>query len=405
VPVPDRLASHLPWISLFVLVSLFPATAQTSAANPDEPVNVDSPATSSPDNLAAVEPAPPASPGKPDAGASEVPATSQAPAARKSRLPAKFDVNRIGQRGVGHGIDIYTMPKERALGQSVATRIDDSTKLVTDPDVNDYINRLAQKVGRNSDTEFLITAKIIDTDDWNIFSLPGGFIYVDKGLITRLDGEAELASLIAHEIAHIAARHATHALTRQYGWEAMSLPLLFLGPVAFPLETIGIPLTNRKLDRDAEREADLLGMQYAYASGYDPVAFVAALEKLNGLEARRAQAYSHIPLYKQFMKMPFRGPLSHAASKHPSMESRIRALQKEIATLLPEESVYVVDTNEFQEVQDRLNWANRPMFRRHTNSDSGDKDKKDRPKLRDMIPLPVPSGTPGRSQAWHARAH
>ena len=397
-----RFGSQLPLIPLVVLAGLLPAIAQISPATPDGPVSADTTTNVRPDQSMGVEPPIAPVPDKaegPDSGV--LPAVEPA-AASKPNLPAKSDVRRVGQRRVGHGIDIYSIAKERALGQSIAKKIDDSTKLVTDSDLNDYINRLAQKIGRNSDTEFLITAKIIDTEDWNIFSLPGGFIYVDKGLITQLDGEAELASLMAHEIAHVSARHATHALTRQYGWEAISLPLLLLGPAAFPVETLGIPLTNRKFDRDAEREADLLGVQYEYASGYDPAAFIAALEKLNGLEARRAQAYAHIPLYKQFMKMPFRGPLSHAASKHPSMESRIRALQKEIATLLPEASEYVVDTNEFQEVQDRLNWSSRPHFHRRTDSQSADKDKKDRPRMRDMIPLPVPSGGPGDGKAWQS---
>ena len=395
-----RFGAHLPWISLFVLVCLLPATSQTSPVTPDNPSSTDCAIAASPDNTETVEPQVSAVPDKSERAESQAPAPPEVPATSNSKLPAKSDVTRIGERKVGHGIDIYSLSKERAMGQALATKIDRTTKLVTDPDISDYINRLAQKIGRNSDTEFLITAKIVDTDDWNIVSLPGGFIYVDKGLITQLESEAELASLIAHEVAHVSARHATHALTRQYGWEAISMPLLFLGPIAFPLETVGIPLTNRKFDRDAEREADLLGMQYAYASGYDPAAFVAALEKLKVLEARRAQEYARIPLYKQFMKLPFRGPLSHAASKHPSMESRIRALQKEIATLLPEANEYVVDTNEFQEVQDRLNWTSRPMFRRHTDPENADKDKKDRPRLRDMIPLPAPSGAPGDGKAW-----
>jgi Zn-dependent protease with chaperone function len=324
-------------------------------------------------------------------------ATPQSSTSSKSKLPAKSDIRRVGQRGVGHGIDIYSIRKEQAMGQALATKIDRTTKLITDPDVNDYVTRLTQKLGRNSDTEFLITTKIIDSDDVSIFSLPGGFIYLDKGLITMLESEAELASLLAHEIGHISARHTTHALTRQYGWELISIPLLYLGPAAFPIESLGIPLTNRKFDRDAEREADLLGMQYEYVSGYDPAAFVAALEKLNGLEVRRQKEYARIPLYKEFMRLPFRGPLSHAASKHPDMESRIRSLQKEISTLLPESAEYIVDTNEFQEVQDRLNWINRPMFRRQSQAD--DANKKDRPRLRDMIPLPEPKPSVSQAQA------
>ena len=353
-------------VSLLSLISVLFAGSAIVRAQSDVPVNVES---TSPQETEA--PAP------------------QTESAATSKLSAKSDIHRIGQRGVGHGIDIYSLPKERAMGEALSTNIDRQTKLIADPDVIDYLNRLAQKIGRNSDSEFLLTVKIIDSDDVNIFSLPGGFIYLDKGLMTALDSEAELAGLMAHEIAHIAARHATHALTRQYAWEGVSLPLLYLGPIAFPVEYLAMPLMNRKFDRNAERDADLLGMQYTYVAGYDPAAFVQALEKLNGLEARRRQAYAKIPLYKQFVRLPFHGPLSNAVSRHPDMESRIRALQKEIATLLPEASEYVVDTNEFQEVQDRLNWTSRPMFRRHTQAE--DADKKNRPKLRDMIPLPAPN--------------
>ena len=371
-----RFASYVSWISVLVLAFAVKGAAQSGPAATDPSIAM-------------------------EASPQQAPAS---PTAAKSKLPSKRDVSRIGQRGVGHGIDIYSIPKERALGQSLATKIDRTTKLITDPDVNEYVNRLAQKIGRNSDAEFLITAKIVDSDGVSIFSLPGGFIYLDSGLITALESEAELAGLIAHEIGHISARHATHALTRQYAWEALWMPMLYLGPAAFPLETLAIPLTNRKFDRDAEREADLLGMQYAYVAGYDPAAFVSALEKLNGLEARRQRAYRRIPLYKQFMRLPFRGPLSHAASRHPAMESRIRALQKEIATVLPEASQYVVDTDEFQEAQDRLNWVNRPMFRRHTDAENAD--KKDRPKLRDMIPLPPPEPSRRQNEAmsWQSQA-
>jgi len=400
-----RFGSRLLWTPLFVLFCLLPVAAQTSPGTPDTPANAESNKSVTSENTANADVPAAAGADSPESAAAPIPGTPESTAAPKPKLPAKSDITRIGQRKVGHGIDMYSIAKERALGQSIATKIDNTTKLVTDPDVNGYVNRLAQKIGRNSDAEFLITTKIIDTDDWNIFSLPGGFIYLDKGLITQLDGEAELASLMAHEIAHVSARHATHALTRQYGWEAISLPLLFLGPAAFPLETIGIPLSNRKFDRDAEREADLLGVQYEYASGYDPAAFVAALEKLNGLESRRAQAYAKIPLYKQFMKMPFRGPLSHAVSKHPSMESRIQALQKEIATLLPESNEYVVDTNEFQDVQDRLKWSDRPRFHHHSDPQNAEKSNRERPRLRDMIPLPVPSGAPGDGKAWNSAAH
>jgi hypothetical protein len=130
-------------------------------------------------------------------------------AEEKTRKSGKYDIDHIGQRRVGNGVNLYSLQKERALGQSMAAAIDLHTTFVADPEVNDYVNRLGQKIARNSDAQVPFTIKVIDSLDFKTFALPGGFLYVDKGLIMEVDSEAELAGLMAHEIAHVAARHAT----------------------------------------------------------------------------------------------------------------------------------------------------------------------------------------------------
>jgi len=249
----------------------------------------------------------------------------------------------------------------------MADSIDLHTRFVLDPDVNDYINRLAQKIARNSDAQVPFTIKVIDCQDLRTFALPGGFLYVDKGLIMEVDSEAELAGLMAREIAHVAARHATRYATRKYAWNMISLPLAYLGPASLGTRQIG-PLALKKFSRDAESEADLLGIEYQYAAGYDPQAFVDALEKLHATELqmrnRRSTASprgASVPLHQQ---------IARAFATYPPTEERIQKAQTEISALLPNRNDYVVDTNEFQEVKAKLLGADRPILRRHRPGDS-----------------------------------
>ena len=285
----------------------------------------------------------------------------------KTEKSDKYDVNRIGQRSIGHGVNLYSLQKERALGESMASAVDRGARFVTDPDINEYIRRLGQKVARNSDAEVPFTIKVIDSPDLRIFSLPGGFLYVDKGLIMEVDSEAELAGLMAHEIAHIAARHATRFATRKYAWNMLSLPLAFLsGPASLGTKQIA-PLTLKKFSRDSEFEADLLGIEYQYAAGYDPQAFVDALEKLHSKETQiRARIAKALPVAA---KLPLHDQVARAYSSYPPTEERIEKVQSEISTLLPGRSDYVVDTSEFQEVKAKLACANRPILRRHRTGD------------------------------------
>jgi beta-barrel assembly-enhancing protease len=306
---------------------------------------------------------------------------------QKTEKSGKYDVDRIGQRRIGKGVNLYSLEKERAVGKAMAASIDLQTTFVADPDINDYTNRLAQKIARNSDAQVPITIKVIDCLDLRIFALPGGFLYVDKGLIMEVDSEAELAGLMAREIAHIAARHATRYATRKHAWNMISLPLVYLGgPAGIGVKQIG-PLSLRKFSRDAETEADLLGIEYQYAAGYDPQAFVDALEKLHAQETQMRARIAAQP------KAGFVGQIARAFASYPPTEERIQKAQTEISTLLPSRNDYVVDTSEFQEVKARLVGADRPILRRHRPGDG----VPNAPVLHRRLPDPEP--TPYRQGA------
>jgi predicted Zn-dependent protease len=258
----------------------------------------------------------------------------------QQHLAAKYDVSLIGQRNVGAGLDFYSIDRELALGRQLSHEVESSARMVKDPVVNEYVNRIGQNLVRNSDARVPFNIKVLDTDEVNAFALPGGFFYVNKGLILAADNEAELAAVMAHEIAHVAARHATKNMTRAEIWNMASVPLIFLGgPVAYAISEVAglaVPLGFLKFSRDAEREADLLGLEYDYASGYDPQAFVQFFEKLNAQRQKK------------------RNLVAKAFATHPMNAERIKAAQEEIQKYLPGRTEYMVDTSEFQEVKARL---------------------------------------------------
>jgi predicted Zn-dependent protease len=267
-------------------------------------------------------------------------------------------------------VNLYSLEKERALGEAMAAAIDCRTTFVADPDINAYVNHLGQKIARNSDAQVPFTIKVIDSADFRTFALPGGFLYVDKGLIMEVDSEAELAGLMAHEIAHVAARHATRFATRKYAWNLISIPLTYLGgPAGLGTKQIG-PLTLRKFSRDAEIEADLLGIEYQYAAGYDPQAFVDALEKLHNKETQmRGRIGNAVPKAGFLAKVPLHHQIAGAFANYPPTEERIQKAQTEISKLLPGRDDYIFDTSEFQEVKAKLARADRPILRRHHSGD------------------------------------
>jgi len=255
---------------------------------------------------------------------------------------SEADVNAIGNRKVGHGLDMYSMEHEIALGKQLAQEVDRVSKFITDPVVTEYVNRVGQNLVRNSDAQVPFTIKVIDSDVVNAFALPGGFFYVNSGIVLRADEESEMAGVMAHEIAHVCARHGTRNATKANIMQMATIPLILLGPGGWAgyglYEGLNflIPVTYLKFNRDAEREADYLGLQYMYKAGYDPNSFVTFFEKVEADEKKHP------------------GTIPKVFSTHPPTPDRIEATQKEIAALLPSRDDYIVTTSEFDVVKKRL---------------------------------------------------
>jgi beta-barrel assembly-enhancing protease len=311
---------------------------------------------------------------RPASDSAEPPTAPIAEAPRKevpkdSKKAHKYDIEHIGQRGIGHGFNLYSVKHEFELGRNLAAAFDRSTKAIHDETVNAYINRLAQKIVRNSDAEVPFTVKVIDSGNIpRAYGLPGGFLYVDSALILSADDEAELAGVIAHEIAHVAARHATRAMTRKEVCRIIDSVAYVAGPAGAGAADIGGiagPLSVKKFSRDAEYEADLLGIEYAYAAGYDPQALLDALEKLHVIEEQKQADLAKIPGYHLTTKIPFHSKLAKSFANYPQTEERIARLQSEIAEFLPTRKDYILDTQEFQEVKALLLAARAPVLRHH----------------------------------------
>jgi predicted Zn-dependent protease len=255
---------------------------------------------------------------------------------------SKEDVDAIGNRSVGKGVNFYSLEKEIALGKGLAQEVERSSKLIDDPIVTEYVNRVGQNLVRNSDARVPFTIKVIDSDEVNAFALPGGFFYVNSGLILRAQEESELAGVMAHEISHVTARHGTKNATKGEMMQLATIPLILLGPAGwagyglYEGLNIAIPLTYLKFSRDAEREADFLGLQYMYKAGYDPNSFVTFFERIQADEKRRP------------------GTIPKVFSTHPPTPDRIESAQKEIARILPNRPEYIVTTSEFDSVKARL---------------------------------------------------
>jgi predicted Zn-dependent protease len=252
------------------------------------------------------------------------------------------DVNAIGNRNVGKGLNIYSLEHDIAIGKMNAQEVERTAKLINDPVVTEYVNRVGQNLVRNSDAKVPFTIKVIDTDAINAMALPGGFFYVNSGLILKADEEAELAGVMAHEIAHVAARHGSKTETKMSMIEFATIPLILLGPGGwagyglYQGMNLAVPLSYLKFSRDQEREADYLGLQYMYKAGYDPNAFVAFFEKLESLEKSSP------------------GTIPKVFSTHPLTPDRVQKAQEEIATILPARDEYVVTTSEFDLIKARL---------------------------------------------------
>ncbi|MGA8763830.1 MAG: M48 family metalloprotease [Candidatus Sulfotelmatobacter sp.] len=367
---------------------------QDPSQNPTQNPSQNPPQTQNPSQTQA--PVPDQDKGKPkasDVQAVPAPAPAALPTKDDDAIKhdgGKTDVDAVGNRNVGCGRGVgnwYTVEGQVARGRVYAQQIESQVKLVNDPVVTEYVNRIGQNLVRNSDAQVPFTIKVIDSDVVNAMALPGGFFYVNSGLLLAADEEAEMAGVMAHEIAHVAACHYGREMTRANLLQMASIPFIFMGGAigyaGYEAAGLGIPLTFFKFSRGFEAEADYLGVEYMYRAGYDPSAFVSFFEKLQAMEKKKP------------------GTLSKAFDTHPQTPDRIERTQDEIRKVLPAKPEYIVTTSEFDEVKARLasienrhkvldqKDANKPSLRRTSApSDStgsgNDKDKSDddRPTLK-----------------------
>src|SRR6266516_4442078 len=297
------------------------------------------------------------------------------------------DVENIGNRNINKGsLNFFSLEKEIQMGRQLAAEIERQVKLVEDPTINEYVNRVGQNLVRNSDAKVPFTIKVVESDEINAFALPGGFFYVNSGLILAADDESELAGVMAHEIAHVAARHGTENASKGQLVNIASLPLIFLGGVGgFAIRQAAgflIPMQFLQFSRKAEAEADYLGVQYLYKTGYDPGAAVSFFEKPQARESARP------------------GSVSKMVSTHPPTGDRIEMTKQNIEAVLPDKEQYVVTTSEFQQVKNLLarlenrrpstEDSNKPSLKRKTSTkptaDDGDKDSNSKKKGEETKP-------------------
>jgi predicted Zn-dependent protease len=299
-------------------------------------------------------------------------------------LSEKEDPRLIGKRNINKGVIAKMsggLDKEVALGRQLAAQVDREAKFIDDPVVTEYVNRVGQNLVLHSDAKVPFTIKVIDSDEVNAFALPGGFFYVNKGLILSADNEAEMAGVMAHEIGHVAARHAmenqTKGMLANIGLIAGSI---FLGGLGGMLinegAQFGALLGFMKFSRSAEAEADMLGVEYLWAAGYDPNAMSTMFEKLAAQNKRKP------------------GTFSKLFESHPQSVDRMEASRSLVARF-PEKEEYVVSTSEFQRVKARLLRLSNARASTAGDLGSGDNGAPGRPTLKRRSPTPDDTTTPG----------
>ncbi|MGB8886885.1 MAG: M48 family metallopeptidase [Candidatus Korobacteraceae bacterium] len=317
-----------------------------SLALPALAQNSSSPQTSTPSPVNPPDQTPAAaSPDQTTPAADSAAATSTATAPKETHDKGKNDIDDIGDRKIGStgksAGDWYSIDTDIKMGKQYAMMVEQSARMIQDPVVNEYVNRIGQNLVRNSDAKVPFTIKVIDSDDINAFALPGGFFYVNSGLILAADDEAELAGVMAHEISHVILRHATREMTRANYVRLASIPLIFVNSwgiyeAANAAMSLAMPVAFMKFSRDFEAQADYFGLQYMYKAGYDPQAFISFFEKIKAQEKQKP------------------GTLSKTFASHPPTPDRILKSQQEIRDILPPRPEYIVNTSEFNEVKARL---------------------------------------------------
>jgi beta-barrel assembly-enhancing protease len=311
------------------------------------------------------------------------PVLGQKKGKKEKPLEDKNNPTLIGKRDINKGqLTFYGLDKEVALGRQLSREVDRSSKFVTDPVVTEYVNRIAQNLVLHSDAKVPFTIKVIDSNDINAFALPGGFLYVNRGLLEAAENEAEVAGVISHEIAHVTARHGVENASKGELLRYGSIPLIFFGGIGGyivqQVASIAVPLTFLKFSRGAEKEADRLGAQYMWASGYDPNALVTFFEKLQSKEKGKQST-----LLKVF-------------STHPLTGDR-KELVQELIARFPDRDAYQISSSEFSGVKSRLVAASsartiggdadsgRPTLKRNPNSGSDNNSTEPEEKTRPVL--------------------
>jgi predicted Zn-dependent protease len=239
------------------------------------------------------------------------------------------------------GVDLYSIPQEMELGRRMAAELETQARIVHDPIIAEYVNRLGQNLAKQADAPFPLTVKMIRSSEINAFTLPGGYVYVNSAIFMMADNEAEFASVVAHEIGHAAARHATRQESRGRLAKMIGTPLGMLIPglgglLARQAEGIAAPIASLHFSRAFEIEADRLSVHYLYGAGYDPAASIDMFERIASTE--RATP----------------GRVAKLFLSHPPTRDRIAKTQREIRKLNPERGSYVLNTSEFEVVRKRL---------------------------------------------------
>jgi predicted Zn-dependent protease len=292
-------------------------------------------------------------------------------AAPQSNPPSSIeDINAIGHRTVGKGTNFYSLDKEKELGKQLAQEVERSSKLLDDPVVAEYVNRIGQTIAQNSDARFPIIIRVIASDEVNAFTLPGGYLYINRGLILQMESEAELAGILARGIAHTALRHATQQATKGEILQLSSIPAMIFTPYSmanyalYEGLNLAIPLNFLKFSRDAQREADFFGLQYLYKAGYDPESLPRFLERMS---SQKSSGKSIPPAFDSF----------------PPVSERVASMNKEIAKILPHRDDAIVSTSEFEIMKARLR-ASRPKLT------ADPSDNRSKPTLRKPSDNPTP---------------
>ncbi len=255
----------------------------------------------------------------------------------KKRSKSDADISAIGHRHIAQGPNLYSLEREKQLGEALSEKVEQSSRLLTDPAITEYIDRIAQTVAKNSDAVMPITVRVIDSDSVDAFTLPGGYQYVSRGLLLRLAGEGELASVLARGIAHTALRSATTLATRAEIMQSATVPLINSAPgSSFPSDNnLAVPLTSLKMHSDDELDADYFGIQYLYKTGYDPECFINFVQRIWG----SGTTATNVPAI---------------FSAYPPLDERLAALRNEISKILPPRDGATVSTPEFDAFKDRF---------------------------------------------------